>query len=96
MVRGEMSSDGFLTQVIIVGDLSKEDVDQAGAQSMIFLQYGGITSDTTMVYNNALVVIESDRTRNFDSLIRRLSSRDRNFLPCLQMFCLRACFDPPI
>jgi hypothetical protein len=56
MVCGEMSSDGFLTQVIIVGDLSKEDVDQAGAQSMIFLQYGGITSDTTtMVYNNDTV-----------------------------------------
>ena len=43
-------------EVLIAGDLSKEDIDRAGAQRVTLLRYGGITSDTAeLVYNNDTV-----------------------------------------
>jgi len=43
-------------EVLIAGDLSKEDIDRADAQGTSLLQFGGITSDTAeLVYNNETV-----------------------------------------
>ena len=74
-------------------DLTLSSRDQFGARVMRALM--GVLETTTTLQRLTLEPVESERTRQFDSFIRRLSSRDRNFLPCLQRFVLRIYFDPP-